>query len=96
MKITQVTLTKPERQKRSEKIMASIDDAISTNTSMACPASDRNTGDDNRAADKGRKPLSCFNRNILNINMARHYSRSVEMPCDLWDSKFESRLAHAF
>lgn len=51
-------INKPERQKRSEKIKASIDDAISTNTSIVCPTSERNIDDDNSAADNGRNPLS--------------------------------------
>lgn len=38
--------------------MAPIDDAISTNTSIARPTSERNMDDDNIATDRGRNPLS--------------------------------------
>lgn len=46
--------------------MASIDDVISTNMSIARPTSERKIDDDNIATDRGRNPLSC-NQDILNI-----------------------------
>jgi hypothetical protein len=89
IKITHGTV--PERQKRSEKIMASIDDAISTNTFMACPTSDRNVDDDKRAADKGRNPLSCFPINMLNINVARNLSKFPKNIIE-WTSEYQWQL----
>lgn len=53
------SINRPDRQKRSERIMAPMDEAISKYTSVASPTSERNVGDDNSAADKGRQPLSC-------------------------------------
>lgn len=55
-----VTALEPERQKKSESIIASISDTISNNKSKACPVSDLKIEDDRKAADKGRKPLSCL------------------------------------
>jgi hypothetical protein len=66
-KVNWTSRIKPERHIRSERSMAPIVDAISTNVSMASTASERNMGDDNSAADKGRKPLSCFQEDILNM-----------------------------
>lgn len=54
---------KPERQKRRERTRASIDDAISIKISAAGPLANRSTGDDNKAADRGKKPLSCLKKN---------------------------------
>lgn len=43
--------------------MASIDDVISTNMSIARPASERNIDDDNSATARGRNPRSCVQGN---------------------------------
>lgn len=58
------SICKPERQKRRERIIASICDTMSMNMSVASPVSDRKTEDDNNAADKGRKPFSCVGHAI--------------------------------
>ena len=42
--------------------MDSMDVKISINMSAVLPLADRSTGDDNNAADKGKKPLSCFDK----------------------------------
>lgn len=55
---------KPERQKRRERRMDSIDDVISINISAVGPLAKCITGDDNKAADRGKKPLSCSTKNI--------------------------------
>lgn len=53
-------LIKPERQKRSERIIDSIDDVIPIKISAAGPLAKCNIGDDNKAADRGKKLLSCI------------------------------------
>ena len=69
-----VAFVKPERQKRSERIMVSRYEAISTNMSIACPISDRKIEDDNSAADKGKNPLSCLQQNIR-VNFTQKQSK---------------------
>uniref|UniRef100_A0A2P2LKW0 Uncharacterized protein LOC105635805 isoform X1 n=1 Tax=Rhizophora mucronata TaxID=61149 RepID=A0A2P2LKW0_RHIMU len=54
---------KPERDIKSERRMSPIVDAISKNDCEIAPTSKRNKGDDNNAADKGRKPLSLRSTN---------------------------------
>lgn len=63
----------PEREKRSAIIMASIDDAISTSTSIACPTSEVDVDADNNATDRGRKPLSCIKDNIASKKGENQY-----------------------
>lgn len=58
---------KPERQKRRESSMASIEAAMSTKMSIVWPVSERNKGEDNKAADRGRNPLSCFHKAIQKV-----------------------------
>lgn len=48
--------------------MASIDDVMSTNMSIACPTSERKIEDDNSAADKGRNPLSWLQAHFKILN----------------------------
>jgi hypothetical protein len=43
--------------------MDSIDDVISIKISAAGPLANCITGDDNKAADRGKKPLSCSTQN---------------------------------
>ena len=53
-------MTKPERENRRERIIDSIDDAIPIKISAAGPLAKCNIGDDNKAADTGKKLLSCL------------------------------------
>lgn len=50
--------------------MASIEDTISKNTSMILVSSERIIEDDNSAAEREKKPLSCFQKHIYNIKIS--------------------------
>jgi hypothetical protein len=50
----------PERQKRRERTIDSTDDAIPIKISAAAPLAECNIGDDNKAADRGKKLVSCI------------------------------------
>ena len=47
--------------------MASIEDTISKITSMILLSSERIMEDDNSAAERGKNPLSCFQKHIYSI-----------------------------
>ena len=59
-----VNCSQPERQKRNDRITASMDDVTSMKISIAWPLSMRSLDDDNNAVDNERKPLSCIQDNM--------------------------------
>ena len=59
-----VNCSQPERQKRNDRITASMDDVTSMKISITWPLSTRSIDDDNNAVDNERKPLSCIQDNM--------------------------------
>lgn len=57
-------------------MMASINDVISTNMSIACPPSERKIEDDNSAADKGRNPLSWLQTQLKILNFQEFFQKA--------------------
>lgn len=65
---------RPDRQESRERSNDCIDVAMSTKISVVLPLAKCSKGDDNKAVDKGKNPLSCHREGKLKIS---YYSSMI-------------------